>query len=337
MNKTGSIQDTGNGAAPNASDSRRRGDILRGSIFLTLGALVWGCAFVAQNVSMDHIGPFAFNAIRSVMGSIVLLPLIYFSQHRDKTLMSMTAEQRRERRAREIRIMLIMGAAVFVPTTLQQIGLITTSPGKSGFITAMYVVTVPMLAIVLGRRPGLPVLFGVALSVAGLYLLCVTDSFSIERGDTVTLISVFFWAIQIMCTDHFSKKMNVLKMTSGGFFVCGVLSFICMLLFEHPTRQGIIDCMIPLLYTGIMSTGAGYSLQAAGQKTTPPIVASLIMSLESVFAALAGYVILGDRLTTKELCGCALILAAVVLSQVFPAGRREKDASEVQEDTAEII
>ena len=304
-----------------------RGGVLRGSILLTLGALVWGCAFVAQNVGMDHIGPFAFNTIRSFMGSAVLLPLIRLNERRDKTLAALTPEQRSVRRARELRIMLIMGAAVFVPTTLQQIGLMTTSPGKSGFITAMYVVTVPMLSMLLGKRPGIPVLIGVMLAVAGLYLLCVTESLTIGRGDAVTLVSVFFWAIQIMCTDHYSKRMSALKMTSGGFFVCGVLSFVCMLLFEHPTLQGVMDCALPLLYTGIMSTGAGYSLQAAGQKTTPPAIASLIMSLESVFAALAGYVILGDTLTARELSGCALILAAVIVAQVFSAGRGERDAS----------
>lgn len=315
----------------NTSGVLRRGEILRGSILLTLGALVWGCAFVAQNVSMDHIGPFAFNALRSLLGSAVLLPLIYISERRDKTLRDMTTRQRSERRSRELRIMLIMGIAVFVPTTLQQIGLITTSPGKSGFITAMYVVTVPLLAMLLGKRPGLPVLLGVVLAVAGLYLLCVTESFSIERGDAVTLVSVFFWAIQIMCTDHYSKQMKALKMTSGGFFVCGVLSFICMVIFEHPTWQGVIDCIIPLLYTGIMSTGAGYSLQAAGQKTTPPTIASLIMSLESVFAALAGYVILGDTLTARELCGCGLILAAVILAQLFSVKSQDRKRTEAQE------
>lgn len=301
---------------------------LRGTLLLTLCAMIWGGAFVAQNVSMDFIGPFTFTAIRSFIGAAALLPFVIAADRKELAAYNGNPDLIKKHRIRELKILLIMGPVMFVPTNMQQIGLITTSPGKSGFITAMYIVAVPILSLFIGKRMRFGILISVALAVAGLYLLCVTERLTIGSGDTITLISVFFWAIEILCIDRFSKEMNSIKITFGAFFICGVLSAISMLLFEQPSWNGIAGCILPLMYTGVMSTGVAYSLQAAGQKTTPPTVASLVMSLESVFAAVFGFIILGDKLTGRELAGCGLILIAVVLTQLFPSEERVSPQTE---------
>ena len=313
MNGETEVQQT-QGAS--AAQKNKKNGALRGSLILALGAAIWGCAFVAQNVGMDYIGPLTFGGARSFIGTLTLLPFVLLGEKKERRELGLDKAQIKKRVRGDWLAFLILGLAVTVPTTLQQIGLTTTSPGKSGFITAMYIVAVPVLSILLGKRPGWNVLISVLLGVAGLYFLCVTGELSIERGDMITLISVLFWGVQILLTDRYSKKMNCLKMTCGAFFICGVLSTIMMFMFEKPTLEGLRGCLIPLLYTGVMSTGIAYTLQALGQKTTPPTVASLVMSLESVFAALAGYVILHDALSPRELLGAGLMLCAVVLAQI---------------------
>ncbi len=287
---------------------------LRGSLLLLIGAAIWGCAFVAQNVGMDYVEPFTFNGLRSFIGVLTLLPFVIVSDSKER--LGKTEQQIRTKKRHDLKVILIAGAAVFIPTTLQQIGLVTTSPGKSGFITAMYIVIVPILSMIIGKRPPKYIFISVILSVVGLYLLCVTERLTIGSGDILTLISVLFWAIQIMLVDRFAPDINPMKLVCGEFLVCGLLSVICIALFEQPSLSGIMKCWLPLLYTGVLSTGIAYTLQAAGQRDTPPTIAALIMSMESVFAVLFGFIILGDRLTVRELIGCLLMLTAVVLAQL---------------------
>ena len=299
---------------------------LRGILMLLIGSAIWGSAFVAQNKGMEYIGPFTFNGIRFLIGALVLLPVVLIMDKVEKKRSGTqkTPDELRAGRISDIKAALICGAALFVPSTLQQIGLISTSPGKSGFITAMYIVAVPVLSLFLGKKAGLNVWLGVALAVAGLYLLCVTEQLTIAPSDTVTLVSVLFWGIQILVIDRYAERINCIKLAFMEFVVAGLLSLIPMFIFEKPQLDAIIDCAIPLLYVGIFSCGVAYTLQPAGQKYTTATVASLIMSLESVFSVITGYLILHDTLTARELTGCALMFAAVLLAQ-FSFGGKEND------------
>lgn len=302
---------------------------LKGTIFLLIGSMIWGSAFVAQNVGMDYVGPYTFNGLRFLVGTLTLLPVIIISDLIKKKLPNApqkTAEELRSERKTTIKAGIIAGFALFIPSTLQQIGLIETSPGKSGFITAMYIVTVPLLALFLGKKAGANVWISVCIAIAGLYLLCVTEQFSINASDTITLISVIFWAVQILVIDRYAAEVDCLKLACLEFLVSGLLSLIPMFLLEQPEWEGIKACAVPLLYTGIMSCGVAYTLQPLGQKYTPPSVAAILMSMESVFAALAGFLILHEKLSPRELAGCALMFCAVLLSQ-FPFKRTaEKQA-----------
>ena len=293
---------------------------LRGSLCLLLGAFIWGCAFVAQRMGMDHVGPFTFNAARGFIGGLTLLPFIAMRDSRAKRRGEQppTAKERRLQTIAGI----CAGFALFVPATLQQVGLQTTSAGKAGFITAMYIVVVPILSMVFGKRAGLNVWISVALAVAGLYFLCMTERLTIVVGDAVTLVSVVFWAVQIMAVDYFAPRVDCIKMSCVSFFISGLLSMIAMFIFEQPSLGALWDCIIPLLYTGVLSSGVGFTLQAVGQKDVSPTVAAVIMSLESVFAALAGFVIQLDRFTARELLGFALMLTAVILAQI-PFARKQ--------------
>ena len=301
---------------------------LRGSLLLALGAIIWGCAFVAQNVGMDYVGPFTFNGARSFIGTLTLLPIVLVRRsNRRKT---MSAAEWTINCREQLKAGLLAGLAIFVPTSLQQIGLQYTSAGKSGFITAMYIVVVPIMAIFLGKRARLNVWISVAVAVVGMYLLCVTETLSISNGDIVTLISVVFWGVQILVIDRFAPKVDCIEMVCCQFLVCGLLSLAPMLILERPSLPALGQCIIPLLYTGVMSSGIAYSLQSLGQRDTHPTVAALIMSLESVFAALAGFVILGDSFSQRELIGCGLMFAAVLIAQLPPAGRKKSAVRETE-------
>ncbi len=309
---------------------------LGGVAMLLVGSMIWGSAFVAQSSGMDYVGPFTFNALRFLLGSasIGLALLLRWLYRRAKgSLPVSTPEEKRARLLYSLKGGIIAGIAVLIPSTLQQIGLVETSPGKSGFITAMYIVAVPILALFLGKKIGLNVWISIALAVAGLYFLCVTEQLSIARSDTITLISVFFWAVQILVIDHFAPRMDCLVLSFMEFLVAGLLSLVPMLVLEAPSIEAISGCAVPLLYAGVMSCGVAYTLQPLGQKCTPPTLAAIIMSLESVFAVLTGYVVLHDALSPRELVGCLLMFAAVLLAQ-FPFGRKPPEEAARAADAA---
>ena len=300
-------------------------------LFLT--AVVWGVAFVAQSVGMDYVGPFTFNCIRCLIGAVVLVPCIWFldgwKQRPDGA--SCGRESAGASCGREstgapsgasdgshalLAGGICCGLALFVASNLQQIGIQYTTVGKAGFITALYIVMVPVFGIFLKKRAGIRVWVSVALAVAGLYLLCITDRLALGKGDILVLLCAVVFAVHILVVDHFSAKTDGVRMSCIQFLVCGLLSGVCMLLTEHPEMRLILQAWQPILYAGVFSCGVGYTLQIIGQKGTDPTVASLILSLESVVSVLAGWLLLGQRLSVRELGGCALMFAAILLAQL---------------------
>ena len=282
-------------------------------ILLVLTALIWGMAFVAQSVGMNYIGPFTFNCIRSIMGGLVLIPCILFFDKQEK------GEAKREKKE-DSKTLLIggicCGLALCIASNLQQIGIKYTTVGKAGFITALYIVVVPIFGIFLRKKVSGRVWFSVAIAVVGLYLLCITDEFRIGKGDFFVLLCALVFTIHILVIDYFSPKVNGIKLSCIQFLVAGLLSGVPMLISEKPSFSTILAAWAPLLYAGIMSCGVGYTLQIVAQKDAEPTIASLILSLESVFSVLAGWIILGQTLAGKEIMGCVLMFAAIILAQL---------------------
>lgn len=292
------------------------------NILLALTALIWGSAFVAQSVGMDYLGPFTFNSIRSFMGGAVLLPVIFFMRRqREKS-----GEGKAATGDRKTLVIggICCGTALAAASSLQQIGLVYTSAGKAGFITALYILIVPVLGPFFGRRAGMKVWGGVALAVAGMYFLCITDGFSISKGDFLVFLCAVIFSVHILVIDHFAPKVDGVSLSCIQFFVCGILCAVPMLVREQPRSGEILAAWMPLAYAGVLSCGVAYTLQVIAQKNTDPTVASLLLSLESVFSVLTGWVILGERLSGRELFGCALVFAAVILAQI-PGKRKFPD------------
>ena len=281
-----------------------------GNVMLILTALIWGSSFVAQSVGMDYIGPFTFNAIRCIIGGIVLIPIIFIIDKVKKDSKS------KDNNNQLILGGILCGIALFTGSTLQQFGISFTSVGKAGFITALYIVLVPILGIFFKKKVSLKIWLSVLISMIGLYLLCITENFSIGKGDLLVLFCAFFFAIHILLIDYFSPKVNGVKMSCIQFFVAGIISVLPMAFFENPTINSILSAWAPILYAGVLSCGVAYTLQIVAQKNTDPTVASLLLSLESVFAVISGWFILSESLSFKELTGCALVFIAIILAQL---------------------
>lgn len=285
---------------------------LRANLLLLLTAVIWGAAFVAQSVSMDYIGPFTFLFARSILGGVVLLPLI--------AVRSRGNTQRQGPQNRNTLLLggALCGAALFVASGLQQIGIQYTTAGKSGFITAMYMVLVPIFGLFLGRKPAGKTWGAVAVALVGMYLLCLYGSGlqSLNRGDVLELLCALGFTVQIMLVDHFAPKADGVKLSCIQFFVCGILAGVAMLLFETPSWESIRAAAVPILYAGVLSSGVGYTLQIVAQKDTQPTVASLLMSLESVFSLIFSWIILREAMSGVELLGCAMMFAAIIWVQL---------------------
>ena len=283
---------------------------IKGSVMLLFATLIWGSAFVAQSVGMDHLGPMSFQAVRSLL-AVAAMAVLVFCADRDKGQFFVLWKNKALWKTG-----ILCGLALFVAQGLQQMGLQYTEPGKAGFITAMYIVLVPVFGLFLGRRCGWQIWLSVALAVAGLYLLSCVGVARINLGDVMILISAAAFAVQILLIDYLAQELDGLRLNGIQFFVVMVLSALTAAFTETASWQGIIDCAVPLLYTGILSSGVAFSLQILGQQHLPPEPASLIMSLESVFAVLAGWVILGQTLRPIEALGCCLVFAGVILCQI---------------------
>lgn len=284
----------------------------KGPLLLLLTAVIWGVAFVAQSVGMEYVGPFTFNAVRCLIGGVVLIPCVFI-------LRRWRAEAPREKQTSQRTLLLggvCCGVCLCVASNLQQVGIRYTTVGKAGFITAMYIVLVPILGIFFKRRVGLLVWASVLLAVCGLYLLCMTEQFSLGRGDAYVLLCALFFSFHILVIDHFSPMVDGVAMSCIQFLVSGIISSIPMLLWENPQISAILAAWKPILYAGVLSCGVAYTLQVVGQKNLNPTVASLIMSLESVVSVLAGWVILHQSLNARELLGCLLMFSAIILVQL---------------------
>ena len=289
---------------------------IRQNVFPVLAALIWGTAFVAQSVSADFVEPFTFNAARSAVAFVFLLALSAVLRLRRRRDFASSAQARPNARRDLVLGSLCCGAALTLAANLQQKGLETTTSGKAGFITALYIVIVPVAGLLFHRRVPRAVWIGVVLAVAGLYCLCITEDFSITGGDLYILLCAFCFSAHILVIDHFTQKVDGVELSCGQFLVVTILSVIGMIATEHPSLSALIQCAGPILYVGLFSSGVAYTLQILAQKDSNPTVVSLLLSLESVFATVAGALILGDRMSGKEYFGCVLMLAAVVLAQL---------------------
>ncbi len=278
-------------------------------------ALIWGLAFVAQRVGMEHVGPFTFNGVRFALGALALLPVALRSaKYADPADFYFGKPSL----ATYVFGGLAAGAVLFAGATLQQVGLVYTTAGKAGFITGLYVVIVPLLGLALRQRPAKGDVIGAVLAAVGLYYLSVTEEFTIAYGDALELIGAVFWAGHVIIIGRLSPRMRAAGLACAQYAVCGVLSLAAAVFTEDMALGGILDAAIPILYGGLMSVGLAYTLQVVAQRDAKPTHAAIILSLESVFAALAGWVMLGETLGMRGLFGCALMLGGMLLSQLMP-------------------
>lgn len=289
---------------------------LRGNLLLLLAAMIWGAAFVAQSVGMDHMGPLSFNGIRQILAGLVLLPVIALNDRHGNGSKPVTPAAKKTL----ITAGGLCAIFLFLATNAQQMGLQTTAPGKAGFITALYVVLVPVASFVfLRRNPGRIIWIGVLMAVVGLWLLCCKAGEPVlEAGDILVIVCAVFFTCQILVVDHYSPSVDPVRLSCCQFFGSGILSVLIAFFTETITFEGIMGSLIPLLYAGILSCAVGYTLQIVGQKDTNPTLASLIMCLESVFSVIFGVLLVGETMTSREIWGCILMFAAVILAQLSP-------------------
>lgn len=286
----------------------------KGSLMLLITSLIWGTAFVAQSEGMNYVEPFTYNAMRTLLGGVVLIPVIILFRFLDK-------RNGREKANFSLKNTvtggICCGIVLFIASSFQQSGIAQTTAGKAGFVTALYIVIVPLIGIFLHKKMPLRMWLFIAIALAGFWLLCIKQDIGISSGDLLVFFGAIFFAVHITVIDFFNEKnTDGVLMSCIQFFTAGLLMLICMFIFEKPTIPNIVGAGGTILYAGIMSCGVAYTLQILGQKHTNPTLATMLMSLESVFAALSGWLILGEKLSIKEFFGCVLIFAAVILAQL---------------------
>lgn len=281
------------------------------NLVLLVTAAIWGFAFVAQQIGMEHIGPFTYNGIRFALGSISLIPLMLYWDKRKKETGGPAHPS-----PSAVRIGILAGCILFFGASLQQIGLLYTTAGKAAFITGLYTVLVPIAGIFLKQRTNLITWLSCMLAVSGLFFLCVKEDFTMSSGDLLELAGSFFWTAHIILIDHYSAKVDTLKLAGVQFATCAALSLLTAIAWETITWDGVLLAGIPILYGGLLSVGIAYTLQIVGQKYAEPAHASIILSMETVFATIGGYLFLQEILGVRELWGCALMLGGMLLSQL---------------------
>lgn len=300
---------------------------LKNSLLLLLTATIWGISFVAQSEGGDAVGAFTFNATRNLIGSLVLIPVIFLLSRLNLSGKAVNRSSASEGNIFSRNRTLILGGVscgvcLCLASNFQQVGISYTSVGKAGFITACYIVIVPILGLFMKKKCSPFIWIAVILSLCGLYLLCLTpgEGFAIGKGELLVLICAFLFSLHILTIDHFSPLVDGVKMSCIQFLVCGILSGIPALIFESPDLAGIFAAKIPVLYAGVMSCGVAYTLQIVGQKNMNPTVASLILSLESCISVIAGWLILVQNLSSREIFGCVLMFGAIILAQLPQKG-----------------
>jgi len=294
---------------------------LRSNIMLLIAALIWGTAFVAQRAGVDVLHPCTYNGIRNFVGCLALTPVI---------LIMDSSSKRKGTYVKDNPKVLLLGGIVcgiilFTASTLQTMALVNADEGKAGFMTALYLIIVPIIGVFMGRKIRPVIWVSVALATAGLYFLCVKEgtSFSFNKSELLLLACAFVFALHILAIDYFSPRVNGVKLSFLQFFVVGIISLVYIIAVDRPSVNDIIRCAIPILYAGVMSSGVAYTFQIIGQKGTEPAVASIIMSLESLFALLAGIIISGNEPTPRALAGCAFMMIAIILVEL-PEGKKKQ-------------
>ncbi len=294
-----------------------------GNLMLILTAMIWGLAFVAQRTGMDHIEPITFTAARMSLAAVTVGLVSLFTRKKAGTVPA--GEEASSSKINTLKGGLVCGFFLASASIFQQMGIVYTSAGKAGFITALYILLVPVIQFVLWRQKNTWLVWiAVAVGVAGLYLLCVKEDFSLTHGDTLICISAFLFSGHILCCDYFSERGDPVSMSAIQFLTVAAISGLIAFVTENPDFDKVLSALIPILYCGILSAGVGYTLQMVAQRFTDPTVASLLMSLESVFAVIAGTLILHERMSFKELMGCILMFAAIILVQI-PVGRKDQE------------
>lgn len=297
---------------------------MKSNMLLMLTAAIWGFAFVAQRVGMQYVGAFTFNGVRFALGSLSLVPLIIYFNNKKKQ------EKKEETSLKQTLLPgIIAGTVLFCGASLQQLGLAYTTAGKAAFITGLYIVLVPLLGIFLKQHVKLNTWIGVVLAVTGLYFLSVNEDLTIAKGDFLELIGAFFWAGHILVIDYLTKKVDALKLSFVQFAACSVLSMAVALISEDISIPGLGQAVIPILYGGLFSVGVAYTLQVVAQKHAKPSHAAIILSMEAVFAALGGALLLSENLGARGYLGCALMFAGMILTQVQGFGKGEDNGVEL--------
>lgn len=299
--------------------------------FLLTAAIIWGTTFVAQRVGMEYLGPFTYTGIRFALGSLALLPLLVLSRDERVATDNIVSPPGRKKIVFGIAL---AGSILFAGISLQQVGLVYTTAGKSGFITSLYVVIVPFLGLFFHQRTTMGTWIGVMLAAAGLYLLSVTEQFSIALGDLLNLIGAFFWAGHVLVIAWLSPVIRAVKLAFLQFAVCALLSLIVAFLIETTTWQAIADAALPIFYGGIVSVGVGFTLQVVAQREAHPAHAAILLSMEALFAAVGGWIILGETLSFRGMVGCLLMLTGMLVSQlweVMKGGNRTENRTQKQD------
>ncbi|MCR5784640.1 MAG: DMT family transporter [Eubacterium sp.] len=285
------------------------------SLMLTVCAFIWGTTFVAQSVVTDSMGAFTYNFSRSVIACIFISFVIRVF---DKKKIVTHPPKNSSERFYNIKGGIVCGTILTFGMFFQQYGLGFTTVEKAGFLTTLYIILVPIVGIFMGKKSSFFIWISVALTIVGLYLLCISETLHLAKGDLLMIISAIIYTLQILAIDHYSPNVDGVRMSFYQFMVVGIESFILMMIFDNPQLSQITDNIIPILYAGILSSGIAYTLQILGQANLNPAIASVIMSLESVFSALSGWLVLHEKMTVKEFMGCALIFTAVLLAQIKP-------------------
>ncbi|MBR1647818.1 MAG: DMT family transporter [Selenomonadaceae bacterium] len=282
---------------------------LRGTLMLLGAAFFWGTTFVAQVTGMDDLEPFSYAAARYLIGTLALVAVLIFTR-RDR------ARERRQKNYRHgFLIGLIIGVVLFIASSMQQIALQYSTAGKAAFITCLYIVFVPLGAKFLGKKIRLENWIGAGLAIVGLYLLAVGESFSVQSGDLILFVSAFFWTAQILLVDRFANKVDLMELSAAQIFMTMILSFAAMFMFETPKFSAMLNSWFPIIYAGVMSSGVAFTLQNFGQKYAEPSTAAILMSFEAIFGALAGWLILNEMMTSREIFGCVLMLFGMLATQ----------------------
>lgn len=290
----------------------------KADLLLLLTALIWGVAFVAQRAGMDHMGPFIYNAVRFSLGALTLVPVIWYRQKKGLTD---PLFHKKSSRGELLKAGIISGLLLFLGSSLQQVGIVYTTAGKAGFITGLYVVIVPVLGLIWKQRPGAGVWGGAVLAVSGLYLLTISKGLQIELGDFLVFLCAIAFALHVLAIGWLVTRVDCVQLAAVQFGVTAVLSFLVAIIFEDILLSSLLAGIVPILYGGIMSAGVAYTLQIVAQRQAPPAHAAIILSLESVFAVVAGWIILAEVMAGREIAGCVLMFAGMLAAQIYSMKR----------------